>query len=95
MDKQTRDLIESHIDECMIEQIFPEVEWASKELSISSSRDYALGYMIAVIKAGGVAIAAARSKPEDKLEDVIKEVQAIIERRIPEIAEKIHRELDV
>ena len=95
MDEQTRSLIEYHIDDCLKEQILPEVEWASKKLSIASSRDYALGYLIAVMKVGGVAIAASRSKPADKLEDAVEEVEAIIEQRIPEMMAKLNNELGV
>lgn len=93
MDEKTRRLIESQIDECMKEPIRPEVEWALKELSVSSSKDYALGYLVGVIGSLAMSIAAAHSKPEDKFEDASKMIQAIVKRRLPEIIEKIEREL--
>lgn len=95
LDEQTRALIESQIDGSMKEPIRPEIEWASKELSISSLRDFALGYLIGVTGVLAMSIAAARSKPEDKFEDTNKAIQEIVKRRLPEIVEKINRELSV
>lgn len=95
MDEQTIRLIESRIDDCMKEPIRPEVEWALKELSVSSSKDYALGYLVGVIGSLAMSIAAAYSKPEDKFEDASKMIQAIVKQRLPEIVKKVNRELDL
>jgi hypothetical protein len=93
LDKQTKDLIKSQIDESMKEPILQEIEWASKELFISSLRDFALGYVIGTTGALGMSIAAARSKPEDKFEDANKVIREIVDKKLPELVEKINREL--
>ena len=95
LDKQTKILIESQIDGSFNEPILPEIEWASKQVSLSSMRDFALGYLISMTGALGMSIAAARSKPDDDFEETNKIIQDIVKKRIPKIIEKIDRELNL
>ncbi|MCW4021695.1 MAG: hypothetical protein NWF02_00825 [Candidatus Bathyarchaeota archaeon] len=93
MNSQTKRLIEFHIKECIEEQVTPTVDWASTKLGVSSKRDFALGYITAVMKVGGVSIIASQRESECTLQDAMEAVQEMIEKILPEIIKKVEDEV--
>lgn len=91
MDERFRGYIESEIDRMVQEEIVEDVEWVQEEIPVSSLRDLALGYMIGLLRGVVVMVAAARTEVE--YNEAEKTARAIIKRRLPEIIEKIEREL--
>ena len=103
--RKTRGLIESLLDEALREEaeILPAIEWVREEIPIPSVRDFALGYTVGALKTLGEAIHAlpptidlkdfswrTRTEKERKFDAIIN---TILRRRLPEILEKINREL--
>ena len=68
------------------------VEWIEQEMPISSLRDFILGYVISGFRAlaTGAVMALTGQAVSDEDTDVIR---TMLKRRLPEIVEKIEREL--
>ena len=97
MDEKTRGFIESMMDEGMstVEDAFAEVGWVRQEIPISSLRDLVIGYAIGVLRSGGVLMATIKPKhiSNKEYKEIEKKIDEIIRRRLPELIEKIEREL--
>ena len=74
------------------EEIIGDVEWVQKETFISSLRDLALGYMIGLLR-GLVSMIGAAKTTED-FEEVERIAHSIIKRRLPDIINRIEKELN-
>lgn len=92
MDKTFRGYIESEIDRMVREEIVKDVKWVQEEIPISSLRDLALGYMIGLLR--GVVVLSGARATDKEYKELDKTAHAIIKRRLPEIIEKIERELN-
>jgi hypothetical protein len=93
LDKLVRGHIESTIDEMMRKEDFlVNVEWVREEMSIESLRDLTLGYIVGGIVSTAVMMISVGERRSIADEDK-QEIRAIIKRRLPEISEKINREL--
>ena len=95
MDETTRGIIESQIDTMLNNQIIPEIAWIQNEMPVSSLKDFAIGYVMGAIKAAAISFAAMRAKPTDTLAEAENAIMKIIRRRLPEIVERVNKELDV
>jgi fructose/tagatose bisphosphate aldolase len=100
LEKATRDFIEKMMDDLLKENISENIEWVSKCIPIQSNRELAVEYVIGNLE-GVTAMFAALSleaKPKRyekaKLNAYDKEITAMIKRRLPEISEKITKELN-
>ena len=103
--KETRGSIESLLDHALKEEeeILPEVEWVRQEIPLSSFRDFTVGYILGTLKVLAEippslpSIVKLRSfswtahKERDQKIDAL--INKILRRRLPEIVEKIEREL--
>ena len=94
LDEKTRGIIEKSIDYVLQHNIVPDVEFSRNVISLTSFEDVVFGYALGVLKqqiysmlmlSMGLRVALPE---EDKTE-----VDRILIRRIPEIKEKIIREL--
>lgn len=92
MDEEVRGFIEKAMDKMMQYEFINTVKWVEQEVPIKSLKDLTLGYIIG----GAITLASTLSAigewrtmtDEDKIE-----IYAMVKRRLPEIMEKITREL--
>ena len=96
MEDETRGFIESTVDEILGEEVVPEIEWIREEIPISSFRDILLGYLIGLLSATSTLFAYLRPKriSREKEEKIDETIRTMIKRRLPEIVEKINKELN-
>ena len=98
LDDETRGFIESLMDEMFTDEIVEDVKWVQEDIPISSLAEVALGYVIGYLRALAHYTIALRTKHlgKDKRRDerVEKEIWKIIKRRLPEIGERINKELN-
>lgn len=95
MDDATRGFIENSVDNLLNREILQRIEWIQRETPISSLRDVALGYIVLSIEALAEG-AVMMNHPEYRISEKDKEdIRSIIKRRLPDIFEKIERELNV
>lgn len=96
LDDKTRGFIESIMDETLQGEALVDIDWVEEEVPISSLRDLALGHVIGVLDSIGWAaitffppheLSAAEKKEGQEI------IRALVRRRLPEIIEKIEREL--
>ena len=92
MDEETRGVIEKMMDESFRNEILPDIEWLRNELPVSSLRDLALGHVVGHTQAISSALVGTRQGGKFTPKD-IEEIKAMIKRRLPEVMEKIEREL--
>lgn len=92
MDEKTRGFIEKSIDEMLrTREIMVDIRWVQEAIPIKSIEDLALGFAIGVIGEGAFSIVLSSERQvtqEDRTEII-----GMIERRIPEIRQKILTEL--
>lgn len=95
MDEAVRGYIEKQIDNAMREEVFQYVEWVQNEIPISSLRDSMIGYLVGALQvlAESSALFVMRRRGRTT-EEEDREIRLIIKRRLPEIVEKIERELN-
>lgn len=92
MDKTMRGYIESAIDELIEEtQIIPSIDWVQQEIPISSFRDVVTGYAIGTLET--MAVACIRIRTGKLSEEEKTTIRGMLKRRLPEIMQKIEREL--
>lgn len=94
MDDATRGFVESMIDRAMMADILPDVEWIGQQIPISSLRDLALGYFAGLSDAYSHAISTLDRNGIIPSEEDKQTIRGMIRRRLPEIVEKIERELN-
>ena len=99
MDAETRGFIESLIDSILENEIVKNVKWVQEDVPISSLEEMALGYAIGYLRALAIYTLILRIQPLSRLtknreERLDHEVWEIIKRRLPEISEKINKELN-
>jgi hypothetical protein len=93
LDKVTRGYIESKMDELLQKSAsLPSIEWVKDEVSISSLRDLALGNDIGHLTALATTTIRLATGHRFSMEDY-KTIREMVKRRLPEIVEKIEREL--
>ena len=94
LDERARGYLESAIDELIQQtEIIPSIQWVQQELPISSLRDLVLGYAIGSLETllrGVVKLSRGGCSEED-----LRTIDGMLKRRLPEIVEKIERELNV
>ena len=93
MDNRSRGGIEKAIDGLMGTKITYDIGWIEKEFPVKSMKDVALGYAVGAIMAMAVEEIAIRENRSSTDED-FNEVKTIIRRRLPELLDKINRELN-
>lgn len=92
MDMKTRGAIETAWDTYLKAEIIPEINWVEKEIPISSLKELMLGYVLGQMEALAIeAIRLLTRKMSSKEDDYA--VESMLKRRLPEIMEKIEREL--
>ena len=91
MDEKTRGFIEKGIDHIIQEEVFRYVEWIRHEIPISKLGEVMIGYLVGTIEAFAEACLVMAKIEVTEKED--EEIRTIIKRRLPEIVEKIEREL--
>jgi hypothetical protein len=91
LDERVRGIIESKIDFVLKHNIVPDVEFVKGVVPLKSFADCVLGYALGLLKQQSyfILISLGRLSESDK-----RDVDKIIERRIPEIREKIIQELN-
>ncbi|UCE44470.1 MAG: hypothetical protein JSV57_03060 [Candidatus Bathyarchaeota archaeon] len=89
MDERVRGMIESEFDSLMKSNILDSIKWLTQEVPHSSTRDIALGYVVGAMATYGMALHGIALKQSIKAD----ELRSVIRRRLPEIREKINREL--
>jgi len=99
LDAETRGFIESLIDNILENEIVKNVKWVQEDVPISSLGEMALGYAIGYLRALAVYTLILRIQPlsgltKNREERLDHEVWEIIKRRLPEISEKISKELN-
>lgn len=88
-----RGYVESAIDDMIQKvEIVSGIEWVQGEIPISSLRDLALGYVIAMWETFIVSTILLRTEKKCSNEDMTI-IRGIVRRRLPEIVEKIEKEL--
>ena len=92
MDEKMRGYIESTLDNFLQTEIVSDVEWIQNEIPISSLRDLALGHIVALLHtfASNTILFRTYQKPSKEDEDAIR---IMVKRRLPDLVEKINREL--
>lgn len=99
MDEKTRGLIEKAIDMLLDREICKYVKWVEKEIPVSSVRDLMLGYAIGYLDTAATSVwVSCHGKKKVSAEvgnQVDKEIELIMKRRLPEILRKINRDLGV
>ena len=102
MDKKRRGIIEAMFDDAMQEytDIVADIEWIQREIPVSSLRDLALGYFLGVLETVGDAYSSVPSIISMKIawgehHKDTKTIRRMLKRRLPEISDKINRELNV
>ena len=95
MDDATRGYIEQSIDYILAGEVLRDVEWIRHEIPISSMPDLLIGFIVGSIDtfASGICVMAKRPYTKKQKEKDDKEIEALVKRRLPEIVEKIEREL--
>lgn len=79
------------MDELLEQEIFSDVEWISQEIPISSSKELAIGYMVGILRSVGITLSG--TSKSGTYEEYDETVWSIIKRRLPEIVDKINKEL--
>lgn len=94
MDEHTRGFIEKAIDEAFEANITDGMRWVQDVLPIKSVADLALGYVIGTAEkfASSIVVMATSTEPT---EEDYTEIRNMLERRLPEIVERINRELNI
>jgi len=94
LDEKTRGVIEKSIDSVLQHSFIPDVEFARNIIPLTSFEDVVFGYALGVLKHQiySMLMLSTGLRGALPLEDK-REVDRILIRRIPEIREKIMREL--
>ena len=92
MDKITRGFIESYWDKVLRTASLPSIGWVREEVPISSLRDLALGHDLGMLAAFAVSTLSMFT-PRGCSEEDFRAIREMLKRRLPEIVEKIEREL--
>jgi|GEM_PF-6076693 len=94
MDEKTRGVIEKSIDYVLKHNMVPDVEFARNVIPLKSFEDVVFGYALGVLKQQiySMLMMSTGLRGALQVEDK-KDVDTILIRRIPEIREKIMREL--
>jgi hypothetical protein len=96
INEHIRGSIESMLDDMIREPtIIPDIRWVEESIPVSSIGEVALGYAIGSLEATAIAMARLLGAKKGESKEYIKTINAIIRRRLPELAEKINRELGV
>ena len=97
MDEKTRGYIESRLDRFANLEMVTAIKWVQGELPISSLRDLAIGYFIGGAEAIAYILATmgTRRTKDDVSDEDSDAIITMIKRRLPEIVEKVNRELNV
>ena len=90
-----RGYIESRLDKYIKAEMVSDVEWVRQEIPVSSTRDLALGYAIGTLYMTSATTAMIGSKDSKLLDEDDEIIITMIKRRLPEIIERIERELNV
>jgi len=88
-----RGIIESKLDFLLKGDIVEDVEWFQQEMPISSLGDLALGYVFGMLSAYSIGILGFLTNKSVSKKDA-EEIETMVKRRLPEIMEKINRELN-
>lgn len=92
MDDVTRGYIESVMDDILKEDVLKDIEWTEKEIPISSMKDLVIGYLCGILDAFAVLTASTRAR-KGVTENDMNEIRGMVKRRLPEIVQKVEREL--
>ena len=88
-----RGIIESKLDFILKGNIVEDVEWFQQEMPISSLGDLALGCVFGALNAYSIGILSFMTNKSVSKKDA-KEIETMVKRRLPEISEKISKELN-
>ena len=93
LDIRTRGFLELVMDEYFrrVEIIKEEIEWVQREMPISSFEDVMRGYIIGGLHT--VALTTILRLGKQFSDEDNKEIKEMLKRRLPEIIDKINREL--
>jgi len=94
MDDATRGYLESVVDEDLRCNLSKDILWIKDKIPIQSFRDLVLGYTIGMFNAISLTAIRQKSRQMPTAED-LELIDSILKRRLPEILEKINRELGV
>jgi len=96
LEESTRGFIELFWDDLLKEDILDDIQWIPAAIPISSMRELAIGYAIGFFAATSSSIGGiVESKKHEKLKKGFEKLLwAMIKRRLPEIVEKVERELN-
>ena len=93
MNEETRGIIEKSIDFVLAHNIVPDVEFARNVIPLKSFENVVFGYTLGVLKQQIYSMLMLSTGIRALTVDDKREVDRILIRRIPEIMEKIMREL--
>ena len=93
MEDETRGIIEKTIDNVMKHEILQDIEWIQDVIPLTSFEDVVFGYAIGVLKQQIYTMLMSISGIKMIPEEDKREVDKILERRVPEIRQKIIEEL--
>jgi hypothetical protein len=89
-------LIEKEIDSFLDEtHIREEIGWLLRDIPVSSIKDFMMGYSVGMLTSYALTacVLSKRRYGSGREEDAM-EVEEMLRRRLPEIAEKVERELN-
>jgi len=93
LEDETRGIIEKTIDNVMKHEILQDIEWIQDVIPLTSFEDVVFGYAIGVLKQQIYTMLMSISGIKMIPEEDKREVDKILERRVPEIRQKIIEEL--